>query len=335
MLASEALRGKLFPAVPVPLGADGRLDAEAQERYVAHMCVQPIGGVAVWAHTGRGLHLDRGMRGEVLRSWRRSLPAGKVLIAAAGSPPRVRAVDDVFEAARDMARQAAELGADVVMVHPPVAFRGRTDQDRLVLEFHHAVAEASGRPLLLFYLYEAAGGISYPPHVLAQLLAREDVVGVKVATLDSVVTFQQVAALMRERFPEKVLVTGEDRFLGYSLMCGATSALVGMGAACTALQAELLASHQRGDAAGFLACNALCDELGRFTFLPPMEGYIRRMLWCLVHQGVIGAEAAHDPWGPPLGNAEFAQIRTFLERIGQLPGQTRAPAGAGAGSREG
>ena len=34
-----------------------------------------------------------------------------------------------------------------------------------------AIAEI-GLPLLLFYLYEAAGGISYPPQVLAELLMR-------------------------------------------------------------------------------------------------------------------------------------------------------------------
>ena len=49
------------------------------------------------------------------------------------------------------------------------------------------------------------------------------VVGIKVATLDSVMTFQHVAEIVR-RHPGKLLITGEDRFLGYSIMMGADAA---------------------------------------------------------------------------------------------------------------
>jgi 4-hydroxy-tetrahydrodipicolinate synthase len=316
MLRSNDLVGTLIPAVPAPFAADGSLHAKAQEQYVAHMASQPVGGVAVWAHTGRGLRLDVHQRAAILTSWRQGL-TGRFVIAAAGSPPRERRPEAVLDAARAMAIQAAELGADGVLVHPPVAFRGLADQDHLILRYHSAVAEA-GLPLLLFFLYEAAGGIAYGPHLLAELLARDEVLAIKVATLDSVMTFQQVANLVQESFPDKVLITGEDRFLGYSLMCGARAALVGMGAACTTLQADLLRRFRAGDAARFLALNGLVDDLGRNTFFAPMEGYIRRMLWCLVHQGVIPAEAAHDPWGPPLAQAEFDRIRSCLARIGQL-----------------
>ena len=69
--------------------------------------------------------------------------------------------------------------------------------------------------------------------------------GIKVATLDSVMTFQDVARLIRRQAPDKVLITGEDRFLGYSLMCGAEAALIGMGAACTTLQSRALAKPSR------------------------------------------------------------------------------------------
>ena len=43
---------------------------------------------------------------------------------------------------------------------------------------------------------------------------------------------------------------------------------------------------------------AAVDDLAQHTFVAPMEGYIRRMLWCLRIQGVIPEDAAHDPWGP-------------------------------------
>ena len=75
-----------------------------------------------------------------------------------------------------------------------------------------------------------------------------EVVGIKMATLDSVMTYQDVSRQLRERHPEKLFITGEDRFLGYSLRRGARAALIGMGAICCDLQAELIRAHAAGDA---------------------------------------------------------------------------------------
>lgn len=317
MLRLEEIPGRFFPAVPVPMDAQGAIHPRASRAYADWMAARPIGGVAVWAHTGRGLLLTPGQRDEVLTTWKAALPGHTRIIAAAGAPRTARQPEAVIEAARAMAAQARDLGADAVLVHPPTPFRGRPDQDRLVLEYHDSIA-GIGLPLILFYLYEAAGGLSYNPVVLAQLLARPDVLGIKVATLDGVMTYQSVAALIRDLAPDKVLITGEDRFLGYSLMAGARAALIGMGAACTTLQADFLDHFWSGRPAEFLAANAAIDELAMHTFLAPMEGYIQRMLWCLVHQGVLPAEAAFDPFGPKLGAIEFDQIGDCLRRIGVI-----------------
>ena len=39
------------------------------------------------------------------------------------------------------------------------------------------------------------------------------------------------------------------------------------------------------------------------------------MLWCLVHQGVLPLEAAHDPWGPRLDASEFESLGECLKRL--------------------
>jgi 4-hydroxy-tetrahydrodipicolinate synthase len=236
------------------------------------------------------------------------------VIAAAGSATGLADPVQVMAAARTMARQAADLGANALLVHPPVPFRDRPDLDTLILDYHAAIAEA-GLPLVLFYLYEQAGGIRYSSDVLTKLLARPDVLGIKVATLDSVMTFQDLATLIKTRAPDKVLITGEDRFLGYSLMCGAQAALIGMGAACTTLQRDLLRSYQHGQLDRFMKLNQSIDDLAQHTFLAPMEGYIQRMLWCLVHQGIIPMDAANDPWGPRLDPSEFMALGECLKRI--------------------
>ncbi|MDF2630188.1 MAG: dihydrodipicolinate synthase family protein [Symbiobacteriaceae bacterium] len=310
------LKGGLFPAVPVPLTTDGRTHLEAQERYVRHMATQPVAGVAVWAHTGRGLLLAPEQRNQLMRSWRAGMVTGRHIIAGVGARPAPgQTRRQIFDAAVRMGEEALENGADMLMAYAPSYLRGAPDQDEAIVEYHRRLA-ALGAPLILFYLYEEAGGVSYSPAVLTELFKLPEVVGVKMATLDSVMTFQDVAAQIRQAGdPSLLLITGEDRFLGYSLMCGAEAALIGMGAACTTLQADLLRAHATGDAGAFLDLNRRVDRFAQITFTRPMEGYIQRMLWALVAEGVIPAEATFDPWGPAITQTEIDRIMQVTREV--------------------
>ena len=255
---------------------------EAQRAYARWMSAQPIAGVAVWAHTGRGPHLSGAQRRAVLTEWRAALQ-GKVIVAGANSV--------------EMAREAKEGGADALL-----AFPRREDTVAYYAEL------ARELPVIAFYLYEAAGGVSYDDATLHEILSLPGVIGIKVATLDSVMTFQRIAALMRDH-PDKRLITGEDRFLGYSLQMGARAALIGMGAALTDLQAKALSAFRDGDHASFLRLSTQFDAFAQTTFIAPMEGYIRRMLWALAAEGVIPDDACDDPWGPALDPAERDIVR--------------------------
>ena len=271
----------LVPAVPVPFR--GREIAEdAQRAYAAWMAGQEIAGVAVWAHTGRGRHLTSEQRREVLATWRAAVPLS-VIVAGADSP--------------EMAREAKRGGADALLAFPqrehPVAYH-----------------EALGRelPVIAFYLYKAAGGVAYDNRTLHAILSLPCVIGIKVATLDSVTTFQRLASLT-QLYRDKLLITGEDRFLGYSLAMGAHAALVGMGAALTDLQAALLVAFRTGNFAKFVRLSSVCDRFAAATFTEPMEGYPRRMLWALAAEGVIPEDACDDPWGPSLLPAQREAVR--------------------------
>src|SRR5204862_5956759 len=163
-------------------------------------------------------------------------------------------------------------------------------------------------PVIAFHLYEAAGGVAYDNQTLHAILALPDVIGIKVATLDSVVTFQRIAGLMRDH-PGKLLITGEDRFFGYSLTMGATAALIGMGAALTNLQTALVEAFHTGDFAQFGRLSGICDRFAAATFTAPMEGYVRRLLWALAAEGVFPEDACDDPWGPDLPPVERDMVR--------------------------
>ena len=289
---AERLDGGLIPAVPVPFHGD-EMDAAAQRAYAAWMARQPVAGAAVWAHTGRGPHLSGNLRREVLDTWREAMP-DRVIIAGA----------------RDigMAIEARRGKADALLVFPerqdPVGHHRRLSREL---------------PVIAFYLYEAAGGVSYDDSTLHAILELPDVIGIKVATLDSVMTFQRIAAVLRSH-PSKLLITGEDRFLGYSLLLGARTALIGMGAALPDVQADLLRARAQEDWPRFIMLSEICDRFAQTTFIDPMEGYIRRMLWAAAADGALPADACDDPWGPPLPNDE----RDAVERLVRDARATRA-----------
>jgi 4-hydroxy-tetrahydrodipicolinate synthase len=277
----------LLPAVPVPFRGD-TLDEAAQRRYAGWMASQPVAGVAVWAHTGRGPHLSPDQRAVVLETWREAMP-DRVVVAGA----------------RDitMAIEARRGRADALLAfperHDPVGHHARLSREL---------------PVLAFWLYEAAGGVAYDDATLHAILDLPNVVGIKVATLDSVMTYQRLAGVLRSH-PDKLLVTGEDRVLGYSMMLGARAALVGMGAALPDVQARLLRSFAERDLITFHALSAQCDRFGEATFAAPMEGYIRRMLWAAAADGAVPADACDDPWGPALPPEERATVERVVRDV--------------------
>ena len=310
---NATLAGGLIPAAPVMFDRDGSFHDGAHEAYVSFMSAQPIAGVAVWAHTGRGLLLDDETAQRVMRQWRHALPV-KPLIAGVGARKAQTNSPEAINATLAMASAAADYGADALLIYPPSWLKHHEQRDSKILESHEHLSRL-GLPLVLFYLYEAAGGVRYTTEVLDELMTLPNVIGIKMATLDSVMTYQDVASHIQSRHPDKLLITGEDRFLGYSLRRGAKAALVGMGAVCSDLQAELIDAHFAGKAERFLELSDLTDRLAEVLFIHPMEGYIGRILYALAKLGVISADAANDPWGPALTATELDNITTLLNAL--------------------
>jgi 4-hydroxy-tetrahydrodipicolinate synthase len=309
----DRLRGGLIPAVPVPFDAEGKLHERAHESYLRYMSSQAIAGVAVWAHTGRGLLLDSATAQQVIVDWRVAVQ-DKVLVAGVGARFDNSNAQAATKSTLQMAESAIDFGADALLLYAPTWLRSNEPRDKQIVE-HHARISQLGVPLILFYLYEAAGGISYSIEVLDELLSLPNVIGIKVATLDSVMTYQDIARHLQTKHKDKLLITGEDRFLGYSLRRGAQAALIGMGAVCCELQAELMKAHADGDSARFLEISDSVDHLAEALFVNPMEGYIQRVLYALAHLGIIPAEGAFDPWCPELRVDEFAVISRAVDSL--------------------
>lgn len=317
----EKLTGSFFPAVPVPFNFAGMIHTEAQTAYARWMGKQPVSGVAIWAHTGRGLFLNGQQRKTVFQTWRANLEPDHAIICGVGSrydQKKNRRNEDYFLAeSMGMAEQAKHLGADALLVYPPEVYAGAADKEFKIIAYHRMLA-GYGLPLIIFYLYNAAGGILYSESVLRQLLALKQTAGIKMATLDSIMTYQRISTLVRAEFPDKVLISGEDRFLGYSYIRGAKAALVGLGAISPDLQTAMVAAYCNGEHARFLDLMGKVDQLAECTFIQPMDGYIQRILYVLALQNIIPIDAAYDPFGPGINEMERGKIRKTLMELNLL-----------------
>ncbi|WBQ04250.1 dihydrodipicolinate synthase family protein [Kribbella sp. CA-293567] len=309
----EQLRGTLLPAVVTPMDSTGVVSYDALEPYAAAIAAGPIGGVAVWAHTGRGLFLSEADRGKVMATWRAATSAP--LVAGVGVPRSVEpgSLREAEDATVGMAVNAAGFGADAVMVYPLAAYGSLPDGEAAAVRLHQRVAAESGLPLVGFYLHGGAGGYPYPPSLIKELLSLPEMLGVKTATLDQAVACQD--AIWAGRDSGKLLITGEDRMYGPSMMWGADTALVGIAAAQVELSAAVLRAWTAGDHAEFLKASDRLDRFAAVTFYDPIEGYVQRMLWAAVWEGLLPEAAASDPYGPSLPAAERDLVIRCLESL--------------------
>jgi len=302
-------------AVFTPARKDGCIDIDALADYSSRLASSGLAGLAVWAHTGRGLRLDGRCRKIVIDTIRQAttLP----LVAGVGVPSEVKVADtnEGIAATVAMAHAAGESGTDALMVYPPAfaAGQGVAERASTVRRIHSAVA-ALGLPVLGFLLYERAGGVSYRDAELAEILCIDGVVGMKVATLDQAIRCQDVLATIASA--GKLAVTGEDRMFGPSLMWGAQTSIVGIAAGVPHLTIEVQQAWQNGDTERFIAASHRLDAFSARIFGEPRDGYIQRMMWAAVGSGLLPAEFAHDPYGGPNKEDEKESLISYVRSIG-------------------
>jgi 4-hydroxy-tetrahydrodipicolinate synthase len=309
----------LVPAVPTPFDADGGIAAAALDGYIATLLQQPISGVALVPAIARTSRMTAEQQLQVVGAWRRGMQRGgskAVLIAGVSASAEVHDVDGAIRAVETAARATAASGADCLLVHPAAALKGGEDEDTAVA--YHRAAAAAGRPLILSCLDGKPGGITYGAGLLYKLFAIPEVMGIRVGTLDNIATFQDAGRAISESAPQMLLFSGEERFTGYSLMCGARALMTGLAAICTQLQHYMMRAWFEGRPEEFLELSHQSDKLGQVFFGDPTEGAPQRILWGLARRGLLDEEGAFDPWAPMLPADEPQTVRQALFDAAEL-----------------
>lgn len=300
----------IIPAVIVPMRPDYSIDFEAYRRYLEWVISQGPVGLAVNVDTGEGPYLTPEERREVI--WvTREVAAGRCFVVAGVGGPST-----IFATAN--AKAAREAGADALLVFPTAAFINDPLDPRIMVNYHRAIADASGLPLIVFQLGPIFGGVNYPAQALAEVLCLPQVIGLKDASFDAE-RFIKTRDVIRAADHPITLLTGNDNFLLESFLLGATGGLLGYGAVGVGLLVDMLKAVQRcafDEAAAMQTrVQGFCD----YIYGQPIGDYRGRCKVALVHMGLLTPELTYVR--PPylsLWEAENEAARQAVTKAGLL-----------------
>lgn len=161
----------VYPAVVTPFDRRGRFDPEGLARLLDFLYAAGVDGVYVGGTTGEGMLQPMEQRKEVAEAAVRLSPGGKRVIVHVGAASVAEALE--------MARHAAEIGANAVSSLPPIGDYSFAE----VRAFYERLANASEAPLLLYYFPEAAPSVTTLEQVL-ELCTIDNVAGLKFTSFD-------------------------------------------------------------------------------------------------------------------------------------------------------
>lgn len=305
----------LIPAVVTPMRAEGEIDEDGLRRYIRWLLAfDGLKALAVNMDTGEGPALTREERRGVLEVYADEVAGRLPVLAGIGAPSTAAAVE--------MALDARGTGASGLVVFPHPVFVGEPLAPEIPYEYHRAIAEASGLPMVLFQLQPALAGVIFSRETLLRLASIPNVVAIKEASFDAV-RFVETVRILRESPRRIQVLTGNDNFILESFLLGANGALIGFGTLAVAEQIEMIDRLRSGDLAG---ARRIYDEVIRplvsVVFAPPVRNYRARTKEALVALSVL-EEAYLRPPLLQLERAERAAVREAVERM-----RLRSPAGA-------
>jgi 4-hydroxy-tetrahydrodipicolinate synthase len=280
----------IIPAVTTPFDRAGDVDAAALESNVRAYVEAGVHGLVATGTMGEAASLSGEERRAVVAAVVRA--AGRVPVIAgvsAGTPA----------AAIGLAADAADAGAEGIMLLPPLGYRA---DEREIEAFYRAVAEAAGLPLMAYNNPEASG-TDMGPALIARLGRRiERLVAVKECSGD----VRRIPAIIHAAPDLDVLVGGDDWALeGFA--AGAIGWVTGVADVAPRECVELFDLCRAGDLEAARAVYRRLLPLARFDMTPKLVQYFKAAMDAV---GLAGGSVR-----PPrleLTDAEYAELGSAL-----------------------
>jgi len=284
----------ILPAVTTPFDASGGVDAAALQANVRALLDAGVHGIVGTGTMGEAASLSSDERRGVITA---------IVAAVEGRVPVVAGVSAGTAAqAIGYAADAVVEGVDALMCLPPLGYRA---DDEEVVAFYEAVAEAGGRPLMVYNNPEASG-VDMPPDLIARIGASVDnVVAVKECSGD----VRRIPALLNTTDLE-ILVGGDDWALeGFS--AGATGWVSGVADVAPAECVALYDHCRAGELEPARELYARLLPLARFDMRPKLVQFFKA---AMDEVGFVGGPTRAPR--SPLTDEERADLREALAVLG-------------------
>jgi 4-hydroxy-2-oxoglutarate aldolase len=301
------LSGTFLPVTTPFDPVTGDVDTVAFRANLRSWFEQPISGILIAGSTGESVFLDDAERAGLIRAASDVVPEGALIIMGVGAESTRHTIR--------LVEQAAEAGADALLVNPPAYFRGAMTPEALV-KHYKAVADASPLPILIYQVPLRLSTIEFPTAVVAELSRHPNIVGIK----DSRGKLDLIGELVEQCADDFQVLVGSGAILYGALELGAVGGIVAVGLMAPEQAANISVAFTDGRTA----------EAGRLQEqIAPVHNQI------VGGMGVPGVKAALDILGthggsprPPLAavpESRASEIRGILGTAGLLQ-----PAGARA-----
>lgn len=255
----------------------GAIDTRAFRRNLARWSEARIAGFVIAGSTGEAALLDEDERSLLLELARDAAPSGMAVVAGAGGESTRGTVR--------RCRDAAERGAEAVLVRPPAYYRDAMTDEALRAHFL-AVADASPVPVILYHIPRYVP-VDIGPQLAGELSRHQNIVAVK----DSSGDLRNLGALCEACAGRAEVLVGSGAVLYPGLELGASGGILAVALLAPEACAELLAAWERGESA---VAGGLQERIGP------------------LHKRVVGAHGVPG-------------IKHALDRLGLYGGPPRAP----------
>lgn len=300
----RALCGVIPPMIS-PLTASGEPDETAIRKLVEHILGDGCSGLFVLGGCGEGAWLTARQRAAVVRA--------TVRAAAGRAPVLVGIMLPATGPAIEAARQAADEGADALVIGSPYYY----PVDSAIQERHvEAILKAVSLPALLYNIPQCTHH-TLSPATVTRLARDERVLGIKDSAANFE-AFQRFLAVKQRRLTFRVL-QGDESLAAASLMQGADGLVPGMANFVPRLFVSLHQAATKGDA-------ATCADLQRqITDLATLHGHGHWLPALKAACALVGlGNGRPSPPLSPASDEHRRAIAAILRRHRVLSGQ-RSP----------
>ena len=303
----------VFPAIPTQLREDMSIDVDATMDHMDYLIEAGVHGMVVLGTIGENTSCSAAEKRQLLRA---------AVETAAGRVPVLTGVAEFTTAAAcRYAADAADLGADGLMVLPAMVYRA--DQREAVAHYR-SVAAASPLPILC-YNNPTGYGVDLTPRAFVELADVPTIVAIKEASGDT----RRLTDLINAVGDRYILFAGLDDLLLESVMLGATGTIFGL------VCAFPLESLRMWD----LACQGSWDaarEIYRW-FMPLLHlddhPKLVQYMKLIVQECGLGHERTRPPRLPLAGEERAKVLRIIHTAIETRPDLRAYPLAGSANAR--